>query len=315
MVNVHIDPSFTDEERRRRVYLGDIIVYTNVPEVAKFARFTREVITSAMAPDEPTTVHSRRAPAKLADLLITLKPWFIHHPDSIAHVRRIATALGSLPEDTFADVPKLRTAFPSGGLSTGIAYAFQAHRDTWYAAPPQQVNWWMPIWPARSDNVMEFYPRWFDRARENNSSNYNYYVANEWRGRIRDFSGNKDTRVHPAAVVPIDEDETRLCLVPPVGGIMLFSGDHLHASIPNTSPLTRYSVDFRTVHIADVRDGIGAPRVDARSAGTSLRDFRRLTDLTDVDEADVKPYETEGPDTHAIKVFVPRQREVPQPHI
>jgi hypothetical protein len=306
MVNVHIDPTFTDDERRRRIYLGDIIVYTKVPEISEFARFTRHLITSAMAPDEPTTVHSSRSQEELADLLITLKPEFIHHPESIANVRRITTALGVSPDLTYADVPKLRTAFPSGGLSTGIAYAFQAHRDTWYAAPPQQVNWWMPVWPSRADNVMEFYPRWFDQIRDNSSDQFNYYVANEWRGRIKDFSGGKDTRVHPAPLVPIDVTEPRLCLVPPVGGVMLFSGNHLHATIPNTSAATRYSVDFRTVQLVDVRNGTGAPRIDTRCAGTALRDFRRLTDLADLDEVDVAPYDTEGADNNGVIVFVRR---------
>ena len=34
MANVHIDPTFDDAERRRRLYSGDVLVYTHVPEVA-----------------------------------------------------------------------------------------------------------------------------------------------------------------------------------------------------------------------------------------------------------------------------------------
>lgn len=305
MANVHIDPSFDDEERRERIFAGDVIVYPYVPEVADFAEFARQLVTDALAPDEPTAVHTRRTPDELANLLIDFKPRFIHHPESIAHVRRVTTALGAAPELVHADVPKLRTAFPAGGLSTGIAYAFQAHRDTWYGAPPQQINWWLPIWPAAANNVMEFYPRWFDRAIANNSDEYNYYVANAWRSRIKDFSGGRDARVHPAPHEPLGTEESRLCLIPPVGGVMLFSGDQLHATIPNSSSATRYSIDFRTVHVTDVRNGTGAPRVDVRCAGTSLRDFRRLTDFAEFTEDEVAPYDTEGADTGGVKVFVP----------
>ena len=304
MVDVHIDPLFDDEERRRRLFVGDVIVYTHLPEIAEFAAFTRRLITAAFAPDEPTKVHARRGPAELADLLIEFKPRFIHHPDSMAHVRRITAALGAARQDTYADVPKLRTAFPAGGLATGIAYAFQPHRDTWYGAPPQQVNWWMPVWPAAENNVMEFYPRWFGKAIANSSGEYNYYQANAWRGHIKDFSGGQDSRVHPAPLRPLADDEYRLCLVPPVGGIMLFSGDQLHASIPNTSSVTRYSIDFRTVHAADVHAGRGAPRADVACVGTALRDFHRLTDGAEFTEADVAPYDTEG--AEGVKVFVPR---------
>jgi hypothetical protein len=303
MTCIHIDPTFDDDERRRRIFAGDVIVYTHVAEVAAFAEFTRDLITEAMAPAEPTGVHTARTAAELADLLIDFKPRFIHHPESIAHVRRITGALGTAPADIYADVPKLRTAFPVGGLNTGIAYAFQPHRDTWYAAPPQQLNWWLPVWPVAEDNIMEFYPRWFGRAIDNTSRDYSYYKANSWRGHIKDFSGGRDMRVHPAPVPGLGPDEPRLRVVPPVGGVMLFSGDQLHASIPNTSGLTRYSIDFRTVHQADVTENRGAPAVDVACTGTSLRDFSRLSDRAAFSDDVVARFDTEG--AEGIKVYVP----------
>ncbi|MPY97768.1 MAG: hypothetical protein GEU97_07155 [Actinophytocola sp.] len=303
MVNVHIDPNFDDEERRSKLFSGDVIVYTAVAAVDAFAAFTRELVTEAFLPDDPPTVDATRSPDELAEILIDFKPRFIHHPESIGHVRRVTSSLGASLEDTYADVPKLRTAFPAGGLSTGIAKAFQVHRDTWYAAPTQQINWWMPVWPAAENNVMEFYPRWFGRAIPNTSGDYDYYQANIWRSRIKDFSGSADTRVHPSPVRPLPDDEPRLCLVPPVGGIMLFSGDQLHASIPNTSGVTRYSIDFRTVHLTDIREGRSAPGVDVACRGTALRDFHRLTDHAALSEDDVAPYDSG--DAEGVKVYVP----------
>lgn len=305
MVNVLIDPAFTDAELRDRVYAGNIVVRTHVPEIVAFAEFARTLVTEAFAPDDPLTVHEARSRSELADLLIDFKPRFIHHPESKEHVRRITTALGAIAEDLYADVPKLRTAFPTGHLNTGIAYAFQAHRDTWYAAPPQQLNWWMPIWPAAENNAMEFYPRYFGRVRENNSGDYNYYLANAWRGRIKDFSGGKDTRVHPAPVIPLAADEPVLRVLPPVGGIMIFSGDQLHATTPNSSGVTRYSVDFRTVHGPDVHNGVGAPRADVACQGTSLRDFHGVTDGAALPDEDVARYDTDGAAQEGLTVFTP----------
>jgi hypothetical protein len=305
VTNVHVDPSFDDDERRTRLYAGELIVYSRVPEVAEFVDFARNLLTEALGPDNPTSVHNRRTPEDLAELLIRFKPRFIHHPESINHVRRITEALGACPLSSYADVPKMRTAFPVGGLSSGIAYAFQAHRDTWYGAPPQQINWWMPIWPVATNNAMEFYPSRFGQAVDNNSDRYNYYVANQWRGRIKEFSGGRDTRVHPAPQEPIDSSEHRICLVPPVGGIMIFSGDQLHATIPNVSRVTRYSIDFRTLSLGDLRSRTGAPVADRHCTGTSLRDFHRLTDRAELTEADIAPYDSEDADTLGVKVFVP----------
>ena len=207
------------------------------------------MITELFAPHDPITITQVYSPDELADMLIEFKPRWIHDPRSMEHVRAIAKALGCEPEKIHADVPKLRTAFPQGGLSTGIAYAFQAHRDTWYGGPKAQLNWWMPVWPVAENNIMEFYPHGFGAQVENNSGDYDYYVANTWRGNIKSFSGGKDARVHPAPTHGIGPDDTRLTVVPPLGGIMLFSGDQLHASIPNTSGITRYSIDFRTVDV------------------------------------------------------------------
>jgi len=307
MVNLHIDPAFDDAERRRRLFGGDVLVYTHVPEVAAFAAYTREMITELFAPHDPLSIQTVHSPEQLADMLIEFKPRWIHDPRSMDHVRAIARALGCEPAKIHADVPKLRTAFPQGGLSTGIAYAFQVHRDTWYSAPKQQINWWMPVWPVEADNIMEFYPRGFGNVIENNSGDYNYYQANMWRSNIKEFSGGKDTRVHPAPVKPLDADEPRLTVVPPVGGIMLFSGDQLHASVPNTTKATRYSIDFRTVDRADVLSGAGAPIADVASLGTSLRDFHRLTDGEPLDESEIAPYDTA--DAEGVRVFVPYHHE------
>ena len=84
---------------------------------------------------------------------------------------------------------------------------------------------------------------------------------------------------------------------------MLFSGDQLHASIPNTTKATRYSIDFRTVDRADVLSGAGAPIADVAALGTSLRDFHRQTDGAALDESEIAPYDTE--DAEGVRVFVP----------
>jgi len=112
--------------------------------------------------------------------------------------------------------------------------------------------------------------------------------------------------VHPAPVHGIAPGDTRLTVVPPLGGIMLFSGDQLHASIPNTSGITRYSIDFRTVHVDDVHEGVGAPVADVACTGTALRDFKRLTDGASFTEDEVAPYDSESTAGAAgLKEFVP----------
>jgi len=80
-----------------------------------------------------------------------------------------------------------------------------------------------------------------------------------------------DTREQPKPEEEVALDP-QIRPVPPVGGMMVFSGAQLHSSVPNDSGRTRISVDFRTVNRADVEAGRGAPNVDSRCTGTTMRD-------------------------------------------
>ena len=73
---------------------------------------------------------------------------------------------------------------------------------------------------------------------------------------------------------------------------MLFSSNQLHASVPNTSGVTRFSVDFRTVHGEDAKIGRGATLVDAASTGSAIGDFLRGSDLEPLPEDLVARFES-----------------------
>jgi hypothetical protein len=67
----------------------------------------------------------------------------------------------------------------------------------------------------------------------------------------------------------------------------------LHSSVPNTSGVTRFSIDFRTVHIDDVNNKGGAVNQDSESTGTTLRDFLRVADLERLPNESIAPYDPE----------------------
>jgi hypothetical protein len=78
----------------------------------------------------------------------------------------------------------------------------------------------------------------------------------------------------------------------------------LHATVPNTSGRTRFSVDFRTVHIDDVAVQAGAPNVDSHGKGTTLRAHLRGTDLERLPEDLVRLYDP-NPPADAVLVYEP----------
>jgi hypothetical protein len=213
-------------------------------------------------------------------------------------VRAIIAEAGFDPDQTRYDLPKPRTSFPQGHLTTGVAFAFPWHRDVWYSAPAQQINWWLPVFPVRETNAMSFDLASFAREVLNTSGDFDYYENNARRfGAAR--SVGKEGQSRPGAI-----DHTPgvdVIPLPAPGEILLFSGAQLHTSIANTSGLSRYSVDFRTVNELDLLAGRGAPRVDARCTGTSIRDFVGVTDESSFDEDIVRSiFGAPPPEAHLV---------------
>ena len=289
MTNVFIDAEISDDERRRRLYEGDIFLFTPSPSSLELAALGRRMLEEAFAPLDPRTVHKHKSPEEVAAILSTLKPAFIHHPECKRLLPQIMAERGVDLDNLYFDVPRMRSAYPSEFLSSGIAYAFHPHRDTWYSAPMCQLNWWLPIYPVDPNNGMGFYPHNFREPVENNSQIYNYY---EWNTKNRASAAQhvkSDTREQPKPQGPVDK--VKLRYVPPPGGIILFSGAQLHETVKNTTDVARYSIDFRTVHVDDVREKRGAHNVDSRSTGTTMRDYLRATDLSKLPEELIALYD------------------------
>ena len=235
------------------------------------------MIEEAFGGRDPETAQYEMDVNEYADILAALKPAFIHHPESKGHLRAILVEHGADPELTYFDVPRLRTSTSDNYLTTGIAYAFHPHRDTWYSAPMMQLNWWLPIYDVAPDNVVAFHPGYFDRGIANGSERYNYYAWNR-DSRYRRLS---DRRRHPRPAQARGRDRARPA--DPTGAARRRRDGLLrgaaHSSVPNTSGRTRISVDFRVVHRADVEAGRGAVNVDSHCTGTTMRDYLRVSDL------------------------------------
>jgi hypothetical protein len=280
-MTIFVDLDVPAEEMRKTLYAGNLVILTRLPSVADFVEYTRGQLGELFKPYDPEYAHQHFEPDEMARLLGAWKPKFIHSSRSTNFVRAITREAGLPAEHTYYDVPKPRTAFPVGHLTTGIAFAFPWHRDVWYSAPRQQINWWLPVFPGRDDNSMSFDLHSFDRQVPNTSNTFDYYENNA--GRLTTAKQvTRERQARPAALDyrPVHE----LVVLPAPGAILLFSGAQLHKSIPNTSGRTRFSIDFRTVDARDLIAGLGAPAVDAHCTGTAIRDFHRVADNSGFDE-------------------------------
>lgn len=277
MNTLYLDPTFDEAERRRRIYDGQLILLSPRPSGLRIVEHARTMLEAAFPGVDPRDAQHHMDVEAFAAILIPLKPAFIHHQFSWRTIAEYLIADGYDPERTYLDVPRLRISTSHGYLTSGVAYAHHPHRDTWWSAPLQQINWWMPVYEFASESAMAFHPRYWDEGVINDSSLFDYRDWNTNQRKNAAQHVKSDTRWQPHAIEELElQPELRLVCNP--GGAMAFSGAQMHSTVANTSGRTRYSVDWRTIDIDDVVAGRGAHNVDSAPSGTSLRDFKRLSD-------------------------------------
>jgi hypothetical protein len=309
MSTIYFDTHLGDEERRRRLYAGDVFVFSPRPSTKALTELARELIEEAFAPLEPQHAQDQLPVETFVEIVGPLKPRFIHHPKTKGLLLELLRDVGVDMDKTYFDVPRMRVSTSGGYLTAGVAYVLHPHRDIWYSSPPCQLNWWLPVFPFESESSFAFHPRYWDEPVPNSSNEYNHY---EWNkvGRANASKEIKvDTRKQPKPTGPLELKPDFRVVVPP-GGLILFSGAHLHSSVENTSGRTRFSIDFRTAHLDELKSLGGAPSIDRECTGTTLFELRRASDLAPVPEDVIRLYDPNPPEDREGLVFKPTAEAV-----
>jgi hypothetical protein len=277
--SVYINRRINDDLRRARIFDGSIFLYSAPAASNKLAAWAIELIDRGFA----TQRNVRRAHLELTvqefvNAAGPMKSTFTNHPRTKQLCQELIVAMGCDPELTYFDLPRLRVAPPGQYLTSGVSYAYKAHRDTWYAHPRQLVNYWVPLFDAEVSHVMPMYLDYFRKPVRNASEGWDYdeWVKNARYAAVQNLHAEK--RQHP---VPHDDlsQASDVRFAQNGGDIMMFSTCHLHGSPINDSDVIRYSYDLRTLHLDDLRENRGPENVDGKATGSTLKDFLRVSDL------------------------------------
>ncbi len=205
-----------------------------------------------------------------------LRKLFYTGPAWHEEVRALLRESGVDPADFAFDPLRLRTIPHRGHENPRAAPLYYGHRDTWYSNPQAQITGWIPLHDVTEAETFVFWPAYFAKPVRNDSEAFDH---DAW---IRDDRSRKIGWQNPntsleAAYPRLQEevDGERWTFSAPAGSLLLFSGQHLHRTTPNVTGRTRFSADFRLVHLEDHRSGLGAPNVDNRSTGSALSDHVR----------------------------------------
>jgi hypothetical protein len=284
MVAIYHNHPLDDHARRDHVFAGNILLYSRSPATAALADHAVAMIRAAFEPHPPQNAQHEIPVEDFVRRVGPLKTRFTNDLRTKELVRDLLCEFGCDPNDTYFDVPRLRVVPAGGYLSSGVSYAYKAHRDIWYASPTAQINWWMPVFEVTAERAMSFYGEYWGKSLPNTSADFDY---GEWCtvGRKMATSQIKeDTRKHPLPLRdPEAASEFRICGTK--GDLILFSASQLHATAPNESAVTRFSMDFRTVALDDLKNGRGGPNIDSRATGSTLGDFLRGSDFATIPDA------------------------------
>src|SRR6185295_10264038 len=91
---LYYDSTMPDDERRQKLFGGDLFVYSPTAHSLELVAFAREMAETALAPHFPPDAQHHMEKQAYVDVLADLKPTFINHPRSKELVAGILADLG-----------------------------------------------------------------------------------------------------------------------------------------------------------------------------------------------------------------------------
>ncbi|MBB5192262.1 hypothetical protein HNQ50_003003 [Silvimonas terrae] len=281
-MNLYINQLQTKADFRRAIYSGDIFLNTRLQTAQDLCSFAQESITAAFDGEKDHQALHKMMPVEVFVAKVEkLKRQFTNSLRSKELIRSFTEEIGADPREYIFDVPRIRVVPHYDYLHAGVSYAYRPHRDTWYGGVDCQINTWMPVYTIGPDQTMMINPGYFDKPVQNTSRDWS---LSNWMSVQRDKAREnirEEVRVHP---VPLEEIDTasEIRMAGNTGEMIIFSGSHLHGTVPNYTDQTRFSIDFRLIHLDDLKHKRGAINMDGHCADVTAgyKDYFHVHDFS-----------------------------------
>lgn len=226
-------------ETLEQVAQGHIFVVRDVPEVAELATFTTGYVSEIARrmfgiriDDDLGNIHQYLTQTQAKELHHAIQKNYDNVRVVPMTIARLLRQAGLERQCLLSVQVHFRLHVPT---KDGVGLGATAHRDSWYSLPAEGLNFWMPC-TFESDIGLTIFPSEKDRKLR--------------LGPKDEISGNFTLPQFDASAV---------AAVTPnfgVGDMILFAGDHLHRSAPNTSERTRVSWDYRVLRLEDLQPSL-----------------------------------------------------------
>ena len=266
----------------RRIYDGEIVRFGRCAPLERLVRRARDFARKAFGTRHPVHAHELHPRRKFFAVADAVQEEFRNDLQVRQLAARTVEAYGLDPEGLYFDTVELRIAPPVATHGGGTRSHVGVHRDLWGVAIAQQTNWWAPVWPVARRRTFAFYPEHWTRPIRNNTAEWSVKAYRQARAQAPPGTA-PDYPSAPLALEAPACDPVPAVLRP--GETLCFSSAHLHASVPNGTALTRFSLEWRSVREADIRADRGAPNIDCRTPSPVYRLFSRATDRVNLAQA------------------------------
>ncbi|WOE81208.1 hypothetical protein RZO07_08265 [Pseudomonas protegens] len=281
-MNLYLNQLRKTANFKEAIYSGDIFLDTDLATAKELCGYAKESITAAFDGEtNHQALHTMMPVEEFVSRVTRLKGQFTNSQRVKDLILGFTHEIGIDPRDYIFDVPRLRVVPNYDYLHAGVSYAYKPHRDSWYGSVDCQINTWMPVYTITPDQTMMINPSYFEKPVANTSKDWSLkdWISNQ-RHKAKD-NLTEEVRVHPVPLGEID-DSSELRIAGNSGEMLVFSGSHLHGTVPNRTDRTRFSVDFRLMHLEDLKNHRGAPNVDSAcpDVGSGFKDYFHAHDFS-----------------------------------
>lgn len=255
---------------RAEIFAGEIFE-TGAPSLSKLISHANHMIDNGFFGMDPEFAHLEIDAVNYRTRVVELRKAF-NEDSGLRHlVAKLVEEWGADPDDAYFDTLKLRIAPPYDDTLEFPLAPLAPHRDTWGSNLYEQINVWAPLRSISEENTVAVWPFLFDSFIPNDSQSWS---LEELRlRRARGDAGDYPLLPTSSAIHDIGASKK---LIPDVGHAAIFSGSHLHASVPNTTDRARMNFELRIVFLSDIRNGNAAPNVDGEAPETPKHWFKSL---------------------------------------
>ena len=109
MNTIYVDSPVSDEVRRKRLYEGQLFIYSPRRSSIGLCELARELLKEAFGSLDPRDAQYRLPADEYVRRLGKLKPTFVHHPQAKQFTQELLRELQLDLDKYYFDVPRLKT--------------------------------------------------------------------------------------------------------------------------------------------------------------------------------------------------------------